>query len=272
MDNTLVHRMLKIAGYFLTIFFLFFPILWLVLTAFKNPKDAYTTKLFFTPTLQNFVHIFTPPKSFAPLVVNSTLVAFFTILIGIPVATMAAYAFSRYQFFGKNSLLVSVLSTQFVPPVVIVLPFFSLFRIMHLIDTRTSLVILNLSFVLPFAIWMIKGFIDGIPREIEQAAAVDGCSPYQVLWHVTLPTIMPGVITSAVFGFIQAWNEFLFALILTQRDATTLTVGLMSLNTERGILWEQMAATSLIIMVPIFILSFSIRRYFIAGLTMGAVK
>ncbi len=272
MDNKYMIRIIKGIGYFLTIFFLFFPILWLVLTAFKLPKDAYSTKLFFSPTFQNFIEIFTPPRSFAPLVLNSTLVSFSTILIGIPVATMAAYAFSRYQFFGKNSLLVSVLSTQFVPPVVIVLPFFSLFRRLHLVDTRTALVILNLSFVLPFAIWMIKGFIDGIPREIEQAAAVDGCNPFQVLWHVTIPTIMPGVITSAVFGFIQAWNEFLFALIITQRHATTLTVGLMSLNTERGILWEQMAATSLIIMVPIFILSFSIRRYFIAGLTMGAVK
>ncbi|MCP4402074.1 MAG: carbohydrate ABC transporter permease [bacterium] len=272
MNKKLPAKILKGSGYFLMIFFLFFPILWLVLTAFKMPKDAYSTRLFFSPTFQNFIKIFTPPQSFAPLVLNSILVAVSTIFIGIPVATMAAYAFSRYQFFGKSGLLVSVLSTQFIPPVVIVLPFFSLFRTLRLIDTRTSLVILNLSFVLPFAIWMIKGFIDGIPREIEQAAAVDGCHPFQVLWYVTLPTIMPGVITSAVFGFIQAWNEFLFALILTQRRATTLTVGLMSLNTERGILWEQMAATSLIIMVPIFILSFSIRKYFIAGLTMGAVK
>ena len=132
--------------------------------------------------------------------------------------------------------------------------------------------ILNLSFTLPFAVWMVKGFIDALPPEIEEAAVVDGCSQLQLLRHVTLPLVMPGIITSAVFAFIQSWNEFLFALILTRREATTLTIGLMSLDTERGIMWEQMAAAGMLIMVPIFILSFTIRRYFVEGVTMGAVK
>lgn len=259
-------------GLLATIIFIFLPVVWLTLTAFKYARDAYSTRLLFTPTLENFQAIFAPPNSFGPLTVNSVLVSTATVAVAIPVAAMAAYAFSRFQFKGKNALLVSVLSVQFIPPVVIVLHFFTVFRTLGLLDSRIGLVILNLSFVTPFAIWMIKGFIDSLPGEIEEAAMVDGCSRLQLLRHVSVPLIMPGVITSAVFSFIQSWNEFLFALILTRRNAVTLTVGLMGLNAERGIIWEQMAAAGLIIMVPIFVLSLTIRRHFVEGITMGAVK
>lgn len=262
----------RVAGLLATAVFVFLPVVWLALTAFKYARDAYTTKLFFTPTLENFVAIFSPPNSFGPLTLNSTIVSAVTVAIAIPVAAMAAYAFSRFHFKGKNILLVSVLSVQFIPPVVIVLPYFTLFRGLQLLDTRTALIILNLSFVTPFAIWMIKGFIDSLPGEIEEAAMVDGCSRLQLLRHISVPLIMPGIVTSAVFTFIQSWNEFLFALVLTRREAVTLTVGLIGLNAERGIIWEQMAAAGLIIMVPIFVLSMTIRKYFVQGITMGAVK
>ena len=259
-------------GFGATFMFMVFPIFWMVLTSFKVARDAYSTKIFFPPTLNNFISIFQDPYNFGPLLFNSLVVSFSTVAVAIPAATCAAYAFSRYQFKGQNALMVSVLSSQFVPPVVVVLPFFILFKNLHLLDTRLALVILNLSFVLPFAVWMIKGFIDALPTEIESAAVVDGCNRFQVLRHITLPLIMPGVVTSAVFGFIQSWNEFLFALILTNQKAVTLTVGLMGLQTDKGILWEHMAAASMLIMIPIFIISLTIREYFIGGLTMGAVK
>ncbi|MDJ0913610.1 MAG: carbohydrate ABC transporter permease [Desulfobacterales bacterium] len=260
------------AGFGATFLFMAFPIFWMILTSFKVARDAYSTKVFFSPTLNNFISIFQDPYNFGPLLFNSVVVSFSTVAVAIPAATCAAYAFSRYQFKGKNALMVSVLSSQFVPPVVVVLPFFILFKNLHLLDTRLALVILNLSFVLPFAVWMIKGFIDALPPDIESAAVVDGCNRFQVLRHITLPLIMPGVVTSAVFGFIQSWNEFLFALILTNQKAVTLTVGLMGLHTDKGILWEHMAAASMLIMIPIFAISFTIREYFISGLTMGAVK
>ena len=260
------------AGFGATFLFMAFPIFWMILTSFKVARDAYSTKIFFSPTLNNFISIFQDPYNFGPLLFNSVVVSFSTVAVAIPAATCAAYAFSRYQFKGKNALMVSVLSSQFVPPVVVVLPFCILFKNLHLLDTRLALVILNLSFVLPFAVWMIKGFIDALPPDIESAAVVDGCNRFQVLRHITLPLIMPGVVTSAVFGFIQSWNEFLFALILTNQKAVTLTVGLMGLHTDKGILWEHMAAASMLIMIPIFAISFTIREYFISGLTMGAVK
>lgn len=259
-------------GFGATFLFMVFPIFWMVITSFKVAKDAYSTKIFFTPTFNNFISIFQDPYNFGPLLFNSLVVSICTVAVAIPAATCAGYAFSRYQFKTKNALMVAVLSSQFVPPVVVVLPFFTLFRTLHLLDTQLALIILNLSFVLPFSVWMIKGFVDALPPDIEAAAVVDGCNRFQVLRHITLPLIMPGIVTSAVFGFIQSWNEFLFALILTNKNAVTLTVGLMGLHTDKGILWEHMAAAGMLIMVPIFILSLTIREYFIEGLTMGAVK
>jgi multiple sugar transport system permease protein len=166
-----------------------------------------------------------------------------------------------------------VLTTQFIPQVVITIPFFNLFRIVGLVDTRTGLVILNLAVALPYAIWMIKGFVDGMPIELEEAALVDGCSEAQMLRRIVLPLVMPGVLVAAVFSFITAWNEFIFALIMTRTEAArTLQVGLMSTVSAEGIRWDWMSATGLIVMVPIFILSLLIRNHFVQGLTMGAVK
>ena len=128
---------------------------------------------------------------------------------------MAAYGLSRYKLFGKRSLLVAILATQFFPPVVLVLPYFALFRDLQLLDTHFALIILNLTRTVPFAIWLLKGFMDTLPVEVEEAAMVDGCSEFGILRYVVLPLSMPGVITAGVFSFLLAWNEFLYALLLT---------------------------------------------------------
>ena len=265
-------RSLEGLGVFLTVIFILGPIVWITLTAFKNQRDAYSLKIFFEPTLQNFRTIFAPPYNFGPLLINSVVVSLTTIAIAIPIALMASYVFSRYVFKGSDLLLVWVLTTQFIPPVVVAIPFFNLFRDLHLIDTRAALVILNLSIVLPYAIWMIKGFVDALPAEIEEAAMVDGCTEFGILRHVTLPLVLPGVIVAAVFAFITAWNEFLFAFVMTRSEAQTLQVGLLNTTGVRGVQWELMSATGLLVMVPIFLLSLAIRRHFVEGITMGAVK
>jgi len=257
----------------LVLLFIGFPIFWLALTAFKEEKYVYTNRVLFVPVLDNFKAIFSGnPMNFQPYLVNSLIVSVATVLIAVPLAAMASYALSRYAFKGSTAILIGVLVTQFLPPVVIVLPFFTLFRSLGLVDTRISLVIVNLARVLPYAIWMIKGFVDALPTEIEEAGFVDGCNEFQVLRHVTFPLMMPSVITTAAFGFIMAWNEFLFALVLTRVDAKTLTVALLECQTHRGVLWEWMSATGLLVMIPIFVLSLTIRRHFVRGLTMGAVK
>lgn len=265
-------KIVSALGLSLTTFFVFLPIFWLILTAFKQAKDAYSTSLFFNPTFRNYIDIFSEPNVFGKLLVNSTLIAILTIIIAIPVASLAAYALSRFQYKVKNLLLVWLLSTQFIPPVVIVIPYFVLFRSIHLMDTRIALVLMNLSFVLPFATWMIKGFVDGLSITLEESAFVEGCTFLQVITKITIPLAMPGIITTSIFTLIQSWNEYLFALILTRKDAVTLTVGLNSLVTDRGVIWEQMAAAGILIMVPIFIFSFLVRKHFTQGITLGAVK
>ena len=256
----------------LAIFFVIFPIFWLVITAFKPEQYVYTNAIIFPPILDNFRDIFGGQLNFWPYLVNSMIIATTTVLIAIPLATMASYVLSRYVFKGSTAILIWFLSTQFLQPVVVVIPFFTLFRQLGIIDTRLSLIIINLSLTVPYAVWMLKGFVDSLPTEVEQAALVDGCTEFQVLRYITMPMMMPGIITTAVFSFITAWNEFLYALVLTRDNSTTMTVGLLATNTHRGVQWEWMAAAGILVMIPIFILSLTIRNYFVEGLTMGAVK
>jgi multiple sugar transport system permease protein len=147
-----------------------------------------------------------------------------------------------------------------------------MFRSLGLLDTRIALIIVNLAIVTPFVIWMIKGFIDAIPVDSEEAAMIDGASRLRVIRDIVLPMAAPGILTSSIFCFILTWNEFLFSLILTRRDAVTLPVGLVSFRTERGDLWELMSAAGVMITVPIFIMAMIIQKHFTRGMTAGAIK
>ncbi len=256
----------------LTAVFILVPIYWIVSGAFKQQVDIFQLKLLFTPTLENFEIIFRSPYNLFDKLVNSTLVALSTILIAIPIATMAAYSFSRFRMKGERLMFVTILATQFVPAVVIVLPFFILFRDLGILDTRLALVLVNLSLVMPFAIWMIKSFIDSIPLDSEEAALVDGSSRFQVILNVTLPMALPGVITAGIFCFILAWNEFLFAVIITTNKAVTLPVGLSLFHAEEGVLWHLISAAGIMIMLPMFVLATIIQKHFVQGMTMGAVR
>ena len=248
------------------------PIVWIALAAFKQHVDVYQLKLLFRPTLENFALVFDSPYHLGRKLLNSTVVSFVTVAIAIPIATCAAYSFSRFRMRGERAMFVMILATQFVPAVVIVLPFFILFRDLGILDTRLGLILVNLSIVTPFAIWMIKGFIDGIPRDTEEAALVDGSSRLQVIRNIVLPMAAPGIVTAAIFCFIIAWNDFLFALILTTNKAVTLTVGLALFQAEEGDLWNLLAAAGIIIMVPMFVLALIIQKHFVQGMTMGAVR
>jgi len=268
------------------------PIFWLALTAFKGQRDAFSLRLFFEPTLENFRLIFSDRFNAAAMLIDSTIISLATIAITLPVGIIAAYAFSRFRFRGSDLLLVWVLATQFLPPVVVLLPFYSFLRqpfgwipkgwltnpffdnlaAVTLLDTHLALIILNLSFTLPYAIWLLKGFIDALPNELEEAAYVDGCTTRGVLRHITFPLIMPGVIVSAAFAFISTWNEFIFALVVGGEKVQTIQIGLHLVNNSTGIIWGQMSAVGVLIMVPLLGLTLLIRRHFVSGITSGAVK
>lgn len=250
----------------------FGPIVWILATAFKEPRDVYALKLFFTPTLENIRAAFDTPYFVGERTWNSIVVTMSTLLLSLPIATAAAYAFSRFRFPGGNVWSVGVLATQFIPPVIVVIPLFVAFRHAGLLDTGIALVIANMSFVVPYAIWMIKGFIDSIPLDMEEAAQIDGASRLRAIWDVVVPMALPGIATAAIFCFVVSWNEFFYALVLSRQDATTLQVGLMSARTERGDAWEIMAAMGLIIILPMLVLSRFVQQYFAKGLISGSVR
>jgi len=252
--------------------FIVFPIFWVALTSLKPLNEIYTTNVLVPLTLDNYRMIFSEAMQYQRLALNSLIVSSATVLIAIPLGVAAAYVFARYHFRGSQAMLIGVLVTQFIPPLVIIIPFFTLFKSIGLTDSKLALIIVYLSIVLPYSIWMLRGFIDALPVEVEEAAAVDGCNEIGTLRHITFPLVLPGVITTMIFSFIMCWNEFTFALILTGTQSRMLQMGLYATAGNRGILLEQMSATGMIVMVPMFILSFLVRRYFVEGLTMGAVK
>ena len=257
---------------FVTAVVILAPIYWMVVAAFKPYAEVFQPRLFFTPTLNNFVAIMQPPYNIHLKLLNSIVVALTTVVIAIPVATMAAYSFSRFRIRGEKTIFMAIIATQFVPLVILLLPFFILFRDLGMLDTRTGLILVNLSFVIPYAVWMIKGFIDAIPLDTEAAAMVDGSTRLQVILNIVIPMAAPGLITAGIFCFIVAWDEFLLALIVTSREALTLPIGLSLFNTEQGDLWQLISATGILIMLPMFALGFVIQKHFVQGSTSGAVR
>ncbi|SFB55974.1 carbohydrate ABC transporter membrane protein 2, CUT1 family [Amycolatopsis marina] len=263
---------LRVLSTLAILFFILFPIFWLAVTAFKPEGEVFSTSLVFTPSLESFGEILGGNNDLVRPIFNSVVIGVITTLISVPLALLAAYAFSRYRFPGHRGLLLAIVATQFIPGVAIALPFLTLFRSLGMIDTHAALIIVNLSLVVPYITWLLKGFVDGLPIEIEEAARLDGCSQVTLLWRVITPLAAPGIFVSVVFSFLLSWNEFLFPTFLARTEASTLPVGLMTLVRPEGVAWGQMAAAGLLVMVPMLILALLVRKHFAQGMTMGAVK
>jgi multiple sugar transport system permease protein/arabinogalactan oligomer/maltooligosaccharide transport system permease protein len=254
------------------LFFVLFPILWLALTAFKPEREVFTTSILFRPSLDNFRGIIGGANDLVHPMFNSIIIAVITTVISVPLALLAAYAFSRYRFPGAKSVLLGIVATQFIPGVAIALPFLTMFRDLGLLDTHLALIVTNLAIVVPYNTWLLKGFVDGLPIEVEEAARLDGCGQLMLLWRVITPLAAPGIFVSVVFAFLLSWNEFLFPTFLARANAITLPVSLMTLDQPDGVEWGQMAAAGLLVMVPMIILATLVRKHFAQGMTLGAVK
>jgi len=253
------------------VFFLF-PIFWILATAFKegdliykNPPVWFPTN----PTLRHFA-LFVQPGGLKALG-NSLIIAGGTTVLSLLIGSLAAYGLARYKV-GGNNLPFFVLSQRFMPPVVIVFPFILAFRAINWFDTRQAMIVIYLTFNLPYAVWMMRGFFQEIPVEIEESSLVDGCTPLGAFWRIALPLVTPGLVATGVFCFIFAWTEFFFGICLTRENAITLPVFLFHYFGRQHIMWGQIASTSVIAMVPLFLVSFLIQRYLVRGLTMGAIK
>lgn len=252
--------------------FVFFPIFWIALSSFKDEQEVRKPSILFDPQISNFTTLFQEPYDFGRLLLNSLIVCIGVVVITVPLAAAAAYSLSRFRIPFKRFLLVLVLGTQFLPPVVLVLPYFALFRDLGILDTLFGLILVNLTRTIPFSIWLLYGFIDTLPREIEESAMVDGAGEFGILRFITGPLAAPGLVTAGIFSFILAWNEFLYALLLTSREAKTSIVGLVAVVGERDVPWELMSAGGMLVMIPVLVLSWLIRKHFAQGLTTGAVK
>jgi multiple sugar transport system permease protein len=228
-------------------------------------------KLIFSPTLNNFKEAFIN-KRFLQNLQNSVIITgcatFFAIIIGLP----SAYAFSRFPVKGDKALYYYLLGTRFTPIVVLCLPLYLIMAKIGLLNSYVGIVIAHVTFNLPFVVWMMKGFFDVIPREIDEAARVDGCSWFYIFSRMAVPIAKSGLAATAVFCAVNSWNEFLMALILTGRNTATMPVAIPRLMTPQGTLWGQIAAVGTVVTIPVLMFSIIVQKNMVKGMSMGAVK
>jgi multiple sugar transport system permease protein len=189
----------------------------------------------------------------------------------IPIAAFGGYAFSRYRAGGRPLQFV-VIGTQMLPGVVLILPIFVIFNTIKLTDSLIGMILAYMAFNLPFLVWILMGFFEGIPTDIEEAAAIDGLSPFGIVLRIIIPISTPGIMSSAILSFIMCWNEFLFALVLTGGSTKTVPVALAAMITHRGVLIGKMSAGTVIAIIPMIIISLFVKKYLVKGLTLGAIK
>lgn len=251
-----------------------FPVYWMLNTAFKPAKDAIDPDPSLLPTgltLSNFSRALDIADFWGP-VGRSLVVSLSVVAIGVVVGTLAALAISRFAFRGRKVVIVGILAVQMVPLVAMIIPVFLLLNDLDQYDKLSGLIITYLTFILPFTVWTLRGFIVNIPKELEEAAMVDGCSPTGAFLRVVFPLLAPGMVATSVYAFIQAWNEYLYALMLLSQKNQTATVWLGNFTTKHGTEYAPMMAGSTMMAVPIVVLFLLVQRKMAAGLTAGAVK
>ena len=252
-----------------------FPLVWTVMFSFKTKIDAlaYPPRIFSAFTLQNYLEVWSN-SDFLQYTKNSLLIALASCAIGMVLGVPAAYILSRpmYKPKGSKYLLFGVLSTRIVPQITFMIPFFIIFRKLHLIDTHISIVIMHLTIILGFGIWMMRSYFMDIPFDLEQSAMIDGCTYMQAFTKIIIPLAGPGIATTAIFSFNYSWNEFLYALILTGTNTKTLPLGVYGWVSYESIDWGGLTATAVLALIPIVIFYCFVQKGLVRGMTMGAVK
>ncbi|MGZ5436616.1 MAG: carbohydrate ABC transporter permease [Pyrinomonadaceae bacterium] len=275
--NRGISRTVKYAVLLMALLLTLAPVYWMITISFKREVDQFALppKWFvFTPTLEHYADAFIN-RSFGQYLFNSLFIAVASTICALVIGTLAAYALARFRLPWNldRKLALWILSTRMFPAIVTAVPLFLIMRAVWLVNTRLSLIIVYTGLNLPFVVWMMRGFFAEVPRDLEEAAMVDGDSRMGAFWRVVLPLVAPGLAATAVFCLIVSWNEFLFALVLTQTDdAMTLPVGIAGRVTQYGIKWGAMSAAAVVAMVPILVFALSVQRYLVRGLSLGAVK
>ena len=260
-----------LAAVLITLFFLF-PIYWLFMISFKTADEIYAFPPVWWPkTLQfsNYAVLFKDGDATA--VWNSFVVATGSTVLAMFLGTLCAYSLARYKTGGEH-LSNWIISQRMVPPIAVVFPIFLLYVYFGWVDTYIGMILLYTAFNLPYVIWMMRGYIQDIPKSLEESALVDGCTRWQVIWKVVFPMCRAGLFATAIFTFVFAWNEFLFALVLTRTEVTTYTVQVTHYFGGQSNFWTKIAAMSVLGTLPVFIAVVFMQRYMVRGISLGAVK
>jgi multiple sugar transport system permease protein len=282
------------------------PLLWIVMTGFKTPPDSisYPPKVFFSPSLEGYVNVFTTrtrqtpefiaslppatawydklvrsrnmviagPSNFVERFSNSIIIAFGSTFLAVFLGTLTAYAFSRFKVPLADDLLFFILSTRFMPPIAVAIPIYLMYRAIGLSDTHVGMILLYTAVNVSLAVWLLKGFIDEIPREYEEAAMIDGYTRLQAFFKVVLPQATTGIAATAIFCLIFAWNEYAFAVLLTSGEAQTMPPFIPFIIGEGGQDWPAVAAGTTLFLVPICVFTILLRKHLLRGITFGAVR
>lgn len=252
-----------------------FPVLWMLFSSLKSNTEIFALPPRLLPdqfTLMAYRSIFGDPAK-VRFFLNSYLVAGVVTLLTVAIATLTAYAFSRYRFRLKGPLNAFIISTQTVPPITLLIPYFGMVVAFRIFDTYLALILTYLVFTLPYAILLMTGFLNTLPRELDEAVRVDGGSSWTALWRVIVPLALPGIVATSVYTFLLSWNEFLFALTLTKSmDMRTVPIGISLLMGQHAFEWNEMMAMSVLGALPLLLLYLIAQRYFLAGMTAGSVK
>jgi multiple sugar transport system permease protein len=258
--------------YTVALAFFLFPIFWLFMTSIKSASEYMHSPPVWFPAAPSFgSYRYAVEVGGLDALRNSVIVSTLSTALALIIGSLAAYGLARYEVGGEN-LPFFFLSQRFLPPVVVIFPFLIMFKALRWVDTYQALIIVYLTFNLPYTIWMMRSFFKEIPREIEESALVDGATPLVVFWRVALPLAAPGLIATGIFCFIFSWSEFFFGITLTNTRAVPLSVFLPSLFGKQMVMWGEVGALSVMAILPLFVLSFLVQRYLARGLTMGAVK
>ena len=251
------------------------PVIWGLVTSLL-PLSALTSR---PPelnpllmTLENYRLVLDSSRGLFSGLVNSFIIAFFTSTVALVIGSMSAYALARLNMPGSNLILMMILATQMFPGIVIAIPLFLAMSRMHLIDTHFGLIVVYLSFILPIVIWILKGFFESVPIELERAAAVDGATPVETFRRIVLPISLPPLFATGVFAFIEAWNEFFFAIILTRIHVKTAPIAIAEFSGQYQTLYGQMLAAAVFASIPVVLLAIVFRRFILEGFVEGAIK
>ena len=248
------------------------PIVWLAITATRQPSQLFSFSLFFTPTLDNFASVlrsYDMGRFFA----NSLLISGVVTIANVMFGGLAAYGFARFKFRFSTFLFIAILCVKMIPSISLIVPLYLMYASVGLLNSMTAVIVTEVAFALPLSVWIMETFFRALPKELEEAAVIDGCSRFGALVRIVVPLAMPGISVTAIFAFLSSWSSFLVPLvIISSQDKQTLPLALSQMNLLYGIRWDQMSAASIMYIVPTVIIAIVFQKYIVSGLTMGGVK